>query len=169
MAKTLHCAFNVTRQAFLSLGVTIAETPFARMRGLLGQPRLRSGEAVWFLPSHGIHTIGLRSPVDVLYLDSNRRIVSLIDNLAPLHIPMFRRNCASVLLLPVRTVFDSGTQIGDQLLINSVEELSGYWESQRRVQSKSDPEIPVPPRAQDHTPESPGVSQWLFGEDLKRK
>ena len=58
--KTPYCAFNVTKQAFISLGVTVADTPFARLRGLLGKMRMRSDEAVWVVPSHGVHTIGGR-------------------------------------------------------------------------------------------------------------
>ena len=68
--KTLYCAFNVTRQSFISLGVAVADSPFARLRGLLGKARLRSDEAMWVVPSHGVHTIGLRFPIDVIYLDA---------------------------------------------------------------------------------------------------
>src|SRR5450759_98986 len=129
--KTLYCAFNVTKQSFINLGVTVAGTPFARLRGLLGKMRMRSDEAVWVVPSHGVHTIGLRFAIDVLYLDAQKRVVYAIENLAPLRIPPVRWKCASVLELPARSIFDSGTQVGDQLLIGSPEDLNRYWESQR--------------------------------------
>ncbi len=36
-----YCVFNLTRQSFLSLGVSIADTHWARLRGLIGRLRLR--------------------------------------------------------------------------------------------------------------------------------
>jgi len=133
--QTLYCAFNVTRQSFINLGVTVAGTPFARLRGLLGKMRMRSDEAVWVVPSHGIHTIGLRFPIDVLYLDGKQRVVHVIENLGPLRVPAMRWKCDSVLQLPARSIFDSGTQVGDELLIGSPEQLNRYWEARRSGQT----------------------------------
>lgn len=123
-------AFNVTRQAFISLGVGIADSPFARLRGLLGKTRMRSDEALWVVPSRGIHSIGLMFSIDVVYLDSELRVIDIVESLAPLRVARIRLRCASVLQLPVRSVVDSGTQIGDQLLICSPEQMEQYWASQ---------------------------------------
>jgi uncharacterized membrane protein (UPF0127 family) len=162
--KTLYCAFNVTRQSFISIGVTVAGTPFARLRGLLGKMRMRSDEAVWVVPSHGIHTIGLRFAIDVLYLDAEKRVVYAIENLRPLRIPPMRWNCASVLELPARSIFDSGTRVGDQLLIRSPEDLNHYWESQRgEVGLTGAQTAPAQPAAATRRPLSERVQQWLFG------
>src|ERR1044071_1437832 len=92
---TLYCAFNVTRQSFVSLGVTKANTTFARLRGLIGKARMRSNEAVWVVPSRGVHTIGLRFAIDVLYLDAEMQVVHVIENLGPLRIPRLVWKCAS--------------------------------------------------------------------------
>jgi uncharacterized membrane protein (UPF0127 family) len=164
--KTLYCAFNVTRQSFISIGVTVAGTPFARLRGLLGKMRMRSDEAVWVVPSHGIHTIGLRFAIDVLYLDAEKRVVYAIENLRPLRIPPMRWNCASVLELPARSIFDSGTHVGDQLLIGSPQDLNRYWESLRAVGaqrpapvSRSEPVLAGRRRISER------VHQWIFGDN----
>lgn len=162
--KTLYCAFNVTRQSFINLGVTVADTPFARLRGLIGKMRMRSDEAVWVVPSHGVHTIGLCFAIDVLYLDAQMRVVHAIENLRPLRIPPIRWNCASVLELPARSIFDSGTQVADQLLIGTPEELNRYWESQRSHEARTN--APVPPArraAAARRGTVKRVQQWLFG------
>jgi uncharacterized membrane protein (UPF0127 family) len=127
--KTPFCAFNISRQSFLSLGVTVADTQLARMRGLLGKMRMRSDEAVWIVPSQGIHTLGLRFTIDVVYLDGQQRVVHTIENLRPLRIAGIRWQCASVLELPARSICGSGTQVGDQLLICSPEKMRDYWAS----------------------------------------
>jgi hypothetical protein len=94
--------------------------------------RMRSNEALWVVPSHGIHTIGLMFPIDVIYVDDQLRVVNTVENLGPLRIAPIRLRCASVLQLPARSIADSGTQVGDQLLICSPEEMDRYWESQQQ-------------------------------------
>ena len=128
MKKPLY-AFNITRQSFLSLGLAAADTPWARLRGLLGRIRLRSDEGLWVVPSQGIHTIGLLFPIDVVYLDSQMRVIHLVEHLGPLRIAPLRRHGASVLELPPLTINGSGTHVGDQLLICSPDEMCSYWKS----------------------------------------
>lgn len=123
-------AFNITRQSFISLGVTVADTPWARLRGLLGKMRIRSDEGLWVVPSRGIHTFGLRFPVDVIYLDSNMRVVHLVEGLGPLRIGPLRLGCESVLELPGRSIYGSGTQVGDQLMICAPQKMEAYWKTQ---------------------------------------
>jgi len=140
------CAFNITRQSFLNLGVTIADTLLTRLRGLLGKMRLRSDEALWVVPSHGIHTIGLMFPIDVIYVDDKLRVIYLVENLGPLRIAPILLNCHSVLQLPARSISDSGTQVGDQLLICTPEEMDHYWETQQTKAQADEPNsAPEPP------------------------
>lgn len=122
-------AFNVTRQSFVNLGVKVAGGTLARLRGLLGKMRLRSNEGLWVVPSRGIHTFGLMFPIDVIYLDAQFRVVHLIEDLGPLRIAPIRLNAESILELPARSIFGSGTQIGDQLMICSPDEMESFWTS----------------------------------------
>jgi hypothetical protein len=135
--KGILYAFNITRQSFINLGVTPALTPLARLRGLLGRFRLRSDEAVWMVPSRGIHTFGLLFPIDVIYMDSDCRVVHLIENLGPLRFGPIRRRSASVLELPAGAIYLSGTQVGDRLMIKSPEHVDKYLESQKTDAPKS--------------------------------
>ena len=128
--RTPFCAFNISRQSFVSLGVKVADTPLARLRGLLGKMQIRSDEAVWIVPSRGIHTFGLMFSIDVIFLDAQHRVVHMIENLGPLRIAGIRRQSASVLELPAHSIYGSGTQVGDQLLICSQEKMRAYWASE---------------------------------------
>jgi uncharacterized membrane protein (UPF0127 family) len=129
------CVFNQTRQSFLSLGVTVADTHAGRLRGLLGRRRLRPNEGLWMVPSRGIHTIGLLFAIDVIYLDEEKRVLHLIENLGPFRLSPVKMNCASVLELPVRTIFESETQPGDQLVICSAAEMEIHWRAQQLQRS----------------------------------
>jgi hypothetical protein len=117
------CVFNRTRQSFLSLAATVADTHLSRLAGLLGRRRLRSSEGLWVVPCQGIHTIGVLFPIDVVYLDDERRVIHLIENLGPFRVAPVRIDCASVLELPVRTIFASETRVGDDMLICAADEL----------------------------------------------
>jgi uncharacterized membrane protein (UPF0127 family) len=127
--STIWYAFNITRQSFVNIGVTIADTFLTRLRGLLGKVRLRSDEGLWIVPSQGIHTIGMMFHIDVIYLDSQLRVVHLIESLGPLRIAPIRLKCGSILELPCGTISESGTQVGDQLMICTPEETEAYWAS----------------------------------------
>ena len=120
------CVFNRARETFLSLGVTRADTHFARLKGLLGRVKLRSDEGLWTIPSQGIHTICMLFPIDVIYLDADNRVIHLIENLATFRIAPIRMESASVLQLRTRTIYSSNTQIGDELLICFPEEIVQY-------------------------------------------
>jgi len=130
MAAEKLCVFNLTQQSFLSLGVSVADTHFARLWGLLGHRRLRSDEGLWVVPCQGVHTIGVLFPIDVVYLDEALRVIHVIENLAPFRVAPLRRRGSSVLELPPRSAFWSHTQVGDQFLICSPEQLAEHWNSQ---------------------------------------
>jgi uncharacterized membrane protein (UPF0127 family) len=92
--------------------------------------RLRSDEGLWVVPSRGIHTFGLMFSIDLVYLDSELRVVHLVENLGPLRIAPLRFRCESVLELPARSISKSGTQVGDQLMICTAKEMEAYWATQ---------------------------------------
>jgi uncharacterized membrane protein (UPF0127 family) len=129
--KETFYVFNQTRESFLSLGVTVADTHFARLRGLLGRRKLGPDEGLWVIPSQGIHTIGMLFPIDVVYLSQDLRVVHLEEHLGPFRIAPLRMNCHSVLELPARTIYTSQTQVGDEIVICSPEEMEIHWKAQQ--------------------------------------
>jgi len=133
-----YCVFNKTRESFLSLNVTPADSHLARLKGLVGKFRLKSDEGIWVMPSQGIHTIGVLFSIDLIYLDSAHRVIHLIESFGTFRIGPIRTNCASVLELPTRTIYSSQTQVGDELLICSPEEMERYLkENQTKTESKA--------------------------------
>src|SRR3954463_13744362 len=111
MSET-YCVFNRTRESFLSLKVTRADTHVLRLKGLLGKMSLKSDEGLWTIPSQGVHTLFLMFPIDVLYLDGHKRVIHIVENLGTFRFSPIRRDSTSVLQLRTRTVFSSNTQIG---------------------------------------------------------
>ena len=130
MKRTL-CVFNRNRESFLGLRVAPADTLPMRLRGLLGKARWKPDDGIWLTPSRGIHTIGMLFAVDVIYLDAANRVIHLVENLGPFRISPIRVRCASVLELKSRAIYSSNTQIGDELLICTPEEIEAHCERNR--------------------------------------
>jgi uncharacterized membrane protein (UPF0127 family) len=61
----------------------LAETMFARLRGLLGRSGLSSGEGMLLRPAASIHTAFMRFPIDAVFLDRENRVVKVAAELAP--------------------------------------------------------------------------------------
>jgi len=145
MSNRRVCVFNQTRQSFLSLDTSVGDTQFARLRGLLGRRELKSDHGLWLVPCQGIHTIGLLFPIDVVWLDADHRVVHVTEYLQPFRITSIRRNCHSVLELPVRTIFESETQAGDQITFFSASdhEYATNGALEEEVQGASEPDTAV--------------------------
>jgi uncharacterized membrane protein (UPF0127 family) len=121
------CVYNKTRECFLSLGVTAADTTFSRLRGLIGRFHLRSDEGIWIVPSSGVHTLGVLVPLDLIYLDNSHRVIHLAEHFPTFRIAPIRADSDSVLELPTHTIYSSQTQVGDRLLICPAEEMEKHF------------------------------------------
>jgi uncharacterized protein len=123
MKRRAYCVYNQTRECFLSLNVTAADTIFSRLRGLIGRLKLRSDEGIWVVPSRGIHTLGLLFPLDLIYLDEHYRVIHLVEYFPSFRIAPLKTQAESVLELPTHTIYSSQTQPGDELVICVAEEM----------------------------------------------
>jgi len=61
----------------------LAETPFARLRGLLGRSGMPSGEGLLLRPAASIHTAFMRFTIDAVFLDRANRVVKVASDLRP--------------------------------------------------------------------------------------
>jgi hypothetical protein len=112
-------AFNQTRQAYLATALAIANTHWTRLRGLLGlrSSDFRNGSGLWIVPCHGVHTLGMGFPIDVVYLDNAMTVIHVQGDLRPWRFAPVRTQAASVLELPCRTAVETQTAVGDKIQI----------------------------------------------------
>ncbi len=105
---------NTTRDAILGDSIDVANSSTTRNKGLLGRDFLPEGHGLWITPCEAIHMFFMRFPIDVVFLDKNKRVVKISADLKPWRMSgSFRAK--SVLELPAGTAARSGTQVGDQL------------------------------------------------------
>jgi len=117
--SSLGQAFNQTRQAYLATALAVADTHWTRLRGLLGLSAgdFGNGNGLWIVPCHGVHTLGMGFPIDVVYLDRDMTVIHVQSRLRPWRFAPVRAQAASVLELPCHTVAETGTVVGDRIEI----------------------------------------------------
>ena len=92
----------------------VADTPFARMRGLLGKSQLPAGEGVLLRPAGSVHTFFMRFAIDAVFLDRELRVVGVAERLRPWR-AAGRRGAKSVLELAAGEASRRGVRAGDVL------------------------------------------------------
>src|SRR5580700_7827293 len=124
-------AFNRTRNAYLATHLSVAETHWSRLCGLMGKDAASfpAGDGLWIVPSRGVHTLAMKFPIDVLYLDTNKHVVHVEQNLKPWRVAKVSLHTASVLELPSDTLKSSGTAIGDEIEIALGEKMNQAQEA----------------------------------------
>ncbi len=112
---------NMTKKTWLATKVRKADSFVTRLVGLLKRTQLGPEEALWLMPSKGIHTIGMKFPIDVMFLDKNCVVLGLVSGMMPYRISGVQMRGFSVLELPSGTIRKSQSEVGDQLEISLAE------------------------------------------------
>jgi len=63
--------------------VEIASTRATRRKGLLGRDSLAAGSALVLTPCNAVHTVGMRFPIDVVFIDSKGLVRKIVQGLPP--------------------------------------------------------------------------------------
>ena len=72
---------NLSKKTWLATKVRKADNFLTRLVGLLKRTHLGPEEALWLMPSKGIHTIGMKFPIDVVFLTRDNHVVGLMSGL----------------------------------------------------------------------------------------
>lgn len=112
-------AFNRTRQAFLATELLVADTHWTRLRGLIGTRTedFGFGHGLWIVPCSGVHTLGMRYPIDLVYLSDDKTVLHVEENVRPWRIAPLHMDAVTLLVLPCHTVWNTETTVGDQIEI----------------------------------------------------
>lgn len=109
---------NKTKNTILAEEVIIADTPFARFKGLLGRKELEKGKALILNPCNSIHTFFMQFTIDVLFVDKNNCVVKAVSNIKPGRMTPIYFKAAFVVELPAGTIGNTQTSPGNTLLIS---------------------------------------------------
>jgi len=109
---------NLTRQTELAHCVDVADHGAKRRKGLLGREALSAGEGLWIVPCESVHTFGMRFPIDLVYLDRDKRVKKIRNDVPPWRISACL-SAHSVLELASGSIRRTGTKPGDTLEFSS--------------------------------------------------
>jgi uncharacterized membrane protein (UPF0127 family) len=107
---------NQTRNNILASSADVADSSAKRRKGLLGRDRLSAGEGLWIVPCEAVHTWGMKFPIDVVYLDPEKRVIKVRNSMPPRRVSLCW-SAHSVLELPAGIIEQTGTKAGDQLAL----------------------------------------------------
>ena len=93
---------------------SVADSPFTRLKGLLGRDGLERGEGLLLRPASSVHTWFMRFPIDVVWLDRELVVVGIADELDPWR-AAGKRGAKAALELPAGEAARRGLAVGDQL------------------------------------------------------
>ena len=95
----------------------VADRMLSRMRGLLGRDGLPDGTGMLLSPCNSIHTVGMRFPLDVIFLDRERIVVKIIRGLPPHRFAMGGRGAHAAVELEAGWFDLDRLEVGLQVVI----------------------------------------------------
>lgn len=141
MESQKFCVYNRTRESFLSLGVTVADTALENLKALIEQLAVTADNGLWMTPYRGIPVMRGLSSIDLVFLDEDYQVIDQVESYPSEAVPLLNRPAASALALPDHTLYSSQTHPGDQLVICVAEEM----ESRLAQLASAAPSLPPPP------------------------
>lgn len=112
---------NVTRDGVqLGSDVGIADTFWKRLKGLLGAPPLQPGEGLLLDGCQAVHMFGMKQPLDVAFMGGEGRVIALYHDLRPGKRSKYHSRARQALELPVGTLRQTDTRVGDLLSLQPV-------------------------------------------------
>jgi len=114
MYTILMNVVNKTKSAVLTENLIIASSVKNRALGLLIRDEKQS---LLITTRFGIHTLGMKHPIDVIVLDNLLTVVKIKKNLRPNQVFLWNPKNSTVLELPKETIKRSKTTLGDIISI----------------------------------------------------
>lgn len=122
MTTCTHRIVNRTKGSLLSEGVPAVNGTFEHLtvlRVLIEGLADSNKRGLWLTEVQGIPSVPRISPFDLIYVDSQQRVVEAVELLPAGEQPPFREPAVSALVLPFQTISATETQVGDQLVIDA--------------------------------------------------
>lgn len=108
---------NDRTQEVIASSVELALTRQQRKRGLLGRDGIAHNAAMLISPCLAVHTVGLRFPIDVAFVDRDGVAVHLVHSLQPWRLAGSAR-AHSVIEFPAGRLSSCGVKLGDRLFLD---------------------------------------------------
>ena len=108
--------------------VGVADSWFARLRGLMGRAPLPSGSGLYFPGTNGIHMLFMRFAIDCVFVagpsdDGTREVLAVRENLRPWSgVVWLVRHARGAIELSAGSAAQAGIRIGDRLRLRQTDQ-----------------------------------------------
>lgn len=137
-----YCAYNQTRECFISLHVAVADLSYAMVRDMFLSLTLQPDEALWVTPFRGLPHVSVRTPFDLLFLDEEGLVLDLVESFPTVTPIVSSLPVSSMVVLPSHSVYSTQTRIGDQMVLCRAAEMQQYFEDTTAPQDgKKEPPV----------------------------
>ena len=109
---------NINRGSVLAETLLTLRSNFPRTLRHINRHGLPSDCALWISPCHAIYTVGMRFPVDILFIDNRGIVVKTLRCFPPNCYVESSSNAVSALELPRDRIAESRTEVGDLLQLD---------------------------------------------------
>ncbi len=94
--------FNKNKANIVAQPAEIAKSFFQRLIGLMFRSKMDKGEALIFYQAPSIHTFFMKFPIDIVFLDKNKKVIRICPALKPWRIVFCPKAYITIELAPQR-------------------------------------------------------------------
>ncbi len=106
--------YNLSRHQVLVPRLLPARSFYARLRGLMFRPALAPDAALWLVPCRALHTVGMRFPLDVVFLDRHLVVLATLWAVPPGRLGLYARGAHSAVEAGAGAL-EGRVEVGDSL------------------------------------------------------
>ncbi|MCC7178320.1 MAG: DUF192 domain-containing protein [Acidobacteria bacterium] len=111
------CGLQIERTGqWLVSELELALDSKTRTRGLLGRDALAPGHGLVIAPSQGVHTFGMRFPIDIIFVRRDGRVIRSRERVPPRRLALSLRAFA-VIEMAAGEVARAGLRTGDRVVV----------------------------------------------------
>lgn len=108
---------NATTGQVVASDVKVAESWIDRMTGFLRRRQVAPEEGLFFKDCSIIHTMGMRAAIDVVFLDSQNRVLRIVCSVRPNRFALACAGASAVVELGSGALESSDVLTGDRLTL----------------------------------------------------
>lgn len=111
---------NTTKSLLITENAVLPVTQAGRAKGLLNHNQLDPGQGMVLYPCQGIHMVGMKFPIDVVFLDHGYQVVYIIESIQPGQVGPLVKGATMAIELPAGTIKRTGTELGDMFALSGL-------------------------------------------------
>lgn len=116
MRETRHAEVRAADGRIVCRRCVVADSTWARLRGLLGRGALEPGEGLLLRPANSVHTAFMRFPIDLVFLGGDLTVLEVAEAVPPWRVKG-RRGARAVLELAAGAAARRGIVAGERFLL----------------------------------------------------